>query len=263
MRGFGKVILLCTLLLLSAGCVSTEVSTPRNLEDAFDDVEMSSFAILSIGARNDPDFLAEILDTFIQQQGGYVFPSIISNNISHLYLRQLPSGNSEIVIDVTISHWFLDGLIDSLLPKRVTPGGITFYEFSGSAIVLNSAGIIMLPVRDLYDPSYTYIEPIRGYPSNRYMSLESDNRSSLEKGHAISYQITRTGRQKYKVEGVAEFDSPSAARSSMTSLRLKLAKDFSRKLSEGVSLEGTDVKIYHDSLTRKEAIDLILYMGNV
>ncbi len=265
MKRIGKYGILISLFMLFVlgGCATTTTSE----QSQNDIVESSEFTMFSLGVRNDPDFMQEVLDTFIQQHGGYIFPRIVSKNISHLYMRLLPSGGVEVSADVTISSWFLDALFNSLLSKQFTPQGVPFYEFSGSVVMVNSAGVVMLPSRDFSNPLYTYIEPNRMYTYDRYVNLESGLSGNMiapmEKGESIFYQVTRVGRQKYHIEGVAEFETVAAARSSMTSLRLKLAKDFSKRLSEGVFLDGTTVRINHEDLTRQEIIDLIFYVGNI
>ncbi len=260
----GRTLILFLLILIPilGGCATATTSGQQQ-----DITVAPEFTVFSLGVRNDPVFIQEVLDTFIQNQGGYVFPRIISKNISHLYMRLLPSGNMEISADITLSQWFLDLLFGSLLPKQVTTGGVPFYEFSGSVIMVKPAGIVMLPLRDFLHPLYSYTEPSRAYTHDRYVNLESGLTGSLadpiEKSQSISYHVTRVGRKRYQVEGFAEFETVAAARSSVTSLRLKLAKDFSKRLSEGVFLDGTHVRINHEELTRQEAIDLIFYIGNM
>ncbi len=258
-----RVLVFLIMIAVLGGCAT---STAAN-QTKSDITEPSEFTLFSLGVRNDPDFMQEVLDAFIKKQGGYVFPRIISKNISHLYMRILPSGGVEVSADVTISHWFLDTLLDSLLPQQFTEQGVPFYEFGGSVIIVNSAGVVMLPLKDFTDPLYTYIEPNRIYTYDRYVHLESGLSGSvltpIESGKAVSYQVTRVGRKKYQVEGFAQFETVAAARSSMTSLRLKLAKDFSKSFSAGVSLEEKSVHMYHESLTRQEIIDLIFYIGNM
>lgn len=223
--------------------------------------------ILTLGNYEDTSFLRSFVDTFMRETYQFPFPPIVGFHLERAYIHYLTGEDREFILDSSLSNWTLRAVFKAITQEMESPYGIPYFQLEGSAIILIQGGVVIVPVHYMNNPNYTpmQLETLAEIPcyinvsgSNAYYPLPRPIQRSLE----MDLQLQRAGRDRYHLVGNVDFDSAAGARAASTSIRLKVARDYSADLAANVQPDEETLGVLIKDLRQDEAIDILYYLAS-